>query len=185
MTIFLKCRMLSQCGDERIISTLNGCCLCAISQFSEPPRHEAPMTRPAATGQSPSLLLSVEMVLAPAQQPLRQHVERMTQLYQFGRVERRAPAFPADDLCLTVARQCGKLSAIHVGLGHGARQALADPLLLCDVVRPEHRRTSPCPSRPELIASSRVMTRRAPSVPPGDHDQPPRGPLQPNFQAKI
>jgi hypothetical protein len=37
----------------------------------------------------------------------------------------------------------GELSAIHAGLGHRARQALADPLLLCDVVFPEHRHASP------------------------------------------
>ena len=64
----------------------------------------------------------------PAQQPLRHHVERMTQLYQLDRVQPRAPALPAHDLCLTVARQFGKLAAIHVGLGHRTRQALADLL---------------------------------------------------------
>src|ERR1700741_4032980 len=77
----------------------------------------------------------------PAQQPLRHHVERMAQFYQLGRVKRRAPALPARDLGLTVARQRGKLSAIHAGLGHPARQAHADPLLLGDVVLPWHRRT--------------------------------------------
>ena len=61
----------------------------------------------------------------PAQQPLRHHVERMTQLYQLDRVQPRAPTLPAHDLCLTVARQLGKLAAIHVGLGHRTRQALA------------------------------------------------------------
>src|SRR6185295_19130021 len=80
----------------------------------------------------------------PAQQPLRHHVERMTQLYQLDRVQPRAPTLPTYDLCLTVARQLGKLAAIHVGLGHRTRQALADPLLLGDVVLLEHRRTSPC-----------------------------------------
>src|SRR5215831_7706112 len=64
----------------------------------------------------------------------------MAQRYQVGRVELRAPALPAHDLCLTVARQCGELATIHVGLGHRARQALADPLLLGDVVLPEHGR---------------------------------------------
>jgi hypothetical protein len=78
---------------------------------------------------------SVDAAL-PAQQPLRHHVERMAQLYQLDRVERRAPALPAHDLCLTVARQCGKLTAIHVGSGHRARQSLADPLLPGDVVLP-------------------------------------------------
>jgi hydrogenase-4 component B len=58
----------------------------------------------------------------------------------------RAPALPSHDLCFSVARQCGKLTAIHVGLGHRARQALADPLLLGDVVLPGHRRALPCPS---------------------------------------
>ena len=72
----------------------------------------------------------------PTQQPLWLHVKRMTQLYEFDRIETRAPALPLDDLCFTVTRQCGELSAIHVGLGHRARQALSDPLLLCDVVSP-------------------------------------------------
>src|SRR6516164_9582972 len=82
---------------------------------------------------------SVEAAL-PAQQPLRLHVECMAQRYQVGRVELRAPSLPAHDLCLTVARQCGELAAIYVGLRHRARQALADPLLLGDVVLPEHGR---------------------------------------------
>src|SRR6516165_6886216 len=43
-------------------------------------------------------------------------------------------------ITLTVAGQCGDLAAIHVGLGHRARQALADPLLLGDVVLPKHGR---------------------------------------------
>ena len=64
----------------------------------------------------------------------------MAKRYQVGRVQLRAPALPVHDLCLTVARQCGELAAIHVGLGHRARQALADPLLLGDVVFPEHGR---------------------------------------------
>jgi hypothetical protein len=81
----------------------------------------------------------------PAQQPLRHHVERMTQLYQLDRVQPRAPALPAHDLCLTVARQFGKLAAIHVGLGHRTRQALADPLLLGSVILLRHRRASLCP----------------------------------------
>ena len=75
----------------------------------------------------------------PAQQPLRHHVERMTQLYQLDRVQPRAPALPAHDLCLTVARQFGKLAAIHVGLGHRTRQALADPLLLGSVLEASPR----------------------------------------------
>jgi hypothetical protein len=62
----------------------------------------------------------------------------MAKSYQLGRVERRLPALPADDLCFTVARQFGELPAIHMGLGHRARQALADTLLLGDVVLPEH-----------------------------------------------
>src|SRR6187455_520643 len=82
----------------------------------------------------------------PAQQPLRHHVERMTQLYQLDRVQPRAPALPAHDLCLTVARQFGKLAAIHVRLGHRTRQALADPLLLGSVILLRHRRASLCPT---------------------------------------
>src|SRR5215216_4873374 len=82
----------------------------------------------------------------PAQQPLRHHVERMTQLYQLDRVQPRAPALPAHDLCLTVARQFGKLAAIHVGLGHRTRQALADPLLLGSEILFRHRRASRCPT---------------------------------------
>ena len=78
----------------------------------------------------------------PTQQPLWLHVKRMTQLYEFARIEPRAPALPLHDLCFTVTRQCGEFSAIHVGLSHRARQALADPLLLGDVVLLEHRRTS-------------------------------------------
>src|SRR4030095_15093781 len=78
----------------------------------------------------------------PTQQPLWLHVKRMTQLYEFDRIKPRAPALPAHDLCLTAARQFGKLAAIHVGFRHRARQALADPLLLGDVVLLEHRRTS-------------------------------------------
>src|ERR1700746_1696376 len=74
----------------------------------------------------------------PAQQPLWDNVERMAELYQLDRVERRAPKLPAHDLCLAVARQFGKLPAIHMSLGHSARQALANPLLLCDVVLPKH-----------------------------------------------
>jgi len=54
----------------------------------------------------------------------------MTQLYQLDRVHPRAPALPAHNLFHTVACQFGKLAAIHVGLGHCTRQALADPLLL-------------------------------------------------------
>src|SRR3954452_6836193 len=80
----------------------------------------------------------------PTQQPLRLHVERMTQLYEFARIEPRAPALPAHDLCLTVARQLGKLAAIHVGLSHRTRQALADPLLLGSVILLRHRRASLC-----------------------------------------
>src|SRR4029450_5181989 len=82
----------------------------------------------------------------PAQQPLRLHVKRMTQLYQLDRVQPRAPALPAHDLCLTVARQFGKLAAIHVGLGHRTRQAFADPLLLGSVILLRHRRASLCPT---------------------------------------
>src|SRR5258707_13152353 len=82
----------------------------------------------------------------PAQQPLRHHVERMTKLYQLERVQPRAPALPAHDLCLTVARQFGKLAAIHVGLGHRTRQALADPLLLGIVILLSHRLDSLCPT---------------------------------------
>jgi hypothetical protein len=78
----------------------------------------------------------------PAQQPLRHHIERVAQLYQLGRVERRAPSLPAHDLFFTLTRQCGELSAIYVGLGHRARQALANPLLLGGVVLPGHRRAS-------------------------------------------
>ena len=70
----------------------------------------------------------------------------MTQLYRLDRVQARAPAFPAHDLCLTVARQLGKLAAIHVGLGHRTRQALADPLLLGSVILLRHRRASLCPT---------------------------------------
>jgi hypothetical protein len=77
----------------------------------------------------------------PTQQPLWLHVKRMAQLYEFVRVERRAPALPLHDLCLTVTRQCREFSAIHMGLSHRARQALADPLLLGDVLL-EHRRAS-------------------------------------------
>src|ERR1700751_604704 len=62
----------------------------------------------------------------------------MAELYQLDRVERRAPKLPAHDLCLPVALQFGKLPAIHMSLGHSARQALANPLLLCDVVLPKH-----------------------------------------------
>jgi len=61
----------------------------------------------------------------------------MAQLYQLSRMERRAPELPERDLCLTVACQFGKLPAIHAGLGHRAGQALADPLLLGDVVLSE------------------------------------------------
>src|SRR5215475_1383445 len=40
----------------------------------------------------------------PTQQPLRLHVQRVTQLYQLGWVEWREPALPARDLCFAVAR---------------------------------------------------------------------------------
>src|SRR5215207_9983378 len=82
----------------------------------------------------------------PAQQPLRLHVERMTQLYQLDRVHPRAPALPAHNLFHTVACQFGKLAAIHVGLGHRTGQALADPLLLGSVILVRHRRASLCPT---------------------------------------
>jgi hypothetical protein len=83
----------------------------------------------------------------PAQQPLRLHVERMTQLYQLDRVQPRAPALPAHNLFHTVACQFGKLAAIHVGLGHRTGQALADPLLLGSVILMRHRRASSlCPT---------------------------------------
>src|SRR4029450_4231404 len=72
----------------------------------------------------------------------------MTQLYEFVRIKPRAPALPLHDLSLTVTRQCGELSAIHVGPSHRARQALADPLLLGDVILLEHRRTSPVSVQP-------------------------------------
>jgi len=49
-------------------------------------------------------------------------------------MKRRSPTLPKRDLCLTVARQFGELPAIHMGSGHRARRALADPLLLGDVV---------------------------------------------------
>jgi hypothetical protein len=78
----------------------------------------------------------------PTQQPLWLHVKRMTQFYEFVRIKVRAPALPLHDLSLTVTRQCGELSAIHVGPSHRARQALADPLLFGDVILLEHRRTS-------------------------------------------
>src|SRR2546426_11076126 len=52
----------------------------------------------------------------PTQQPLWLHVKRMTQLYEFVRIEPRAPALPLHDLCFTVTRQCGEFSAIYVGL---------------------------------------------------------------------
>src|SRR5262249_34707358 len=73
----------------------------------------------------------------------RHDVERMAQPYQLDRIERRSTAFPTQDLCLAVARQFGKLSAIHVGPGHRARQALANSLLLGDVILFEHRHASP------------------------------------------
>ena len=78
----------------------------------------------------------------PTQQPLRLHVERMTQLYQLDRVQPRAPALPARNLFHTVACQFGKLAAVHMGLGHRTGQALADPLLLGSVVLMRHRRAS-------------------------------------------
>jgi hypothetical protein len=40
---------------------------------------------------------------------------------------------------LTVDLQCGERPAILVGLDHRACQALADPLLLGDIVLLEHR----------------------------------------------
>ena len=82
----------------------------------------------------------------PAQQSLRHHVERMTQLHQLNREQPRAPALPAHDLCLTVARQFGKLAAIHVDLAHRTRQALADPLLLGSEILFRHRRASLYPT---------------------------------------
>jgi hypothetical protein len=90
----------------------------------------------------------------------------MAQRYQVGRVELRAPALPAHDLCLTVARQGGEVAAIHVGLGHRARQALADPLLLGDVVLPEHGRAPfsrlhPTPKRHSAGARTRRIIRSA------------------------
>src|SRR6476620_4175648 len=82
----------------------------------------------------------------PTQQPLWLHVKRMTQLYQLDRVHPRAPALPAHNLFHTVACQFGKLAAVHVGLGHGTGQALADPLLLGSVIFLRHRRASLCPT---------------------------------------
>src|SRR6185503_9892373 len=82
----------------------------------------------------------------PAQQPLRLHVERMTQLYQLDRVHPRTPTLPAHNLFHTVACQFGKLVAIHVGLGHRTAEALADPLLLGSVILVRHRRASLCPT---------------------------------------
>src|SRR5580704_19293370 len=102
----------------------------------------------------------------PTQQPLWLHVKRMAQLYEFVRVESRAPALPQHDLCLTVTRQCSEFSAIDMGLGHRARQALADPLLLGDVVLPEHRRASlvsiqPTPEPRTFHATIRVTALRS------------------------
>src|SRR3954469_5148212 len=61
-------------------------------------------------------------------------------------VHPRAPALPAHNLFHTVACQFGKLAAVHVGLGHCTRQALADPLLLGSVIFLRHRRASLCPT---------------------------------------
>src|SRR5204863_8642054 len=91
-----------------------------------------------------------------AQRPRRRHVERMTQLYQLDLVQPRAPALPAQDLCLTVAPQFGKLAAIHVRLGYRTRQALADPLLLGSVILLRHRRASLCPT----VAYTKNIRRR-------------------------
>src|SRR5258707_14739254 len=94
----------------------------------------------------------------PTQQPLWLHVERMTQLYQLDRVQPRAPALPAHDLCLTVARPFGKLAPLHVGLGHRTRQALADPLLLGSVILLRHRPASLCPPvpSPKMLGDARL-----------------------------
>jgi hypothetical protein len=71
----------------------------------------------------------------------------------------------------------GKLAAIHVGLGHRTRQALADPLLLGSVILLRHRRASVCPTEAytKMLGDGRLF--RAKGCAPRDDAKALRRPL--------